>query len=165
MGGLDIVESICSIPNPHCHITLLSPPIPLYANGIISSVTLLQLKSNVFLSLSSYPNFIFDTCQLGKHHHVYFLSSHTSRSSCPFHHTDLWGPCFILVRDGHQYFITFIDNDYKICWLFFVTKSVWCLSCISQLLCRTKKFSVVSLQVLHANNALEYTSSKFHSFY
>ena len=60
-----------------------------------------------------------DACQLGKLHRVYFLSKE-SRSLRPFDlvQLDVWGPYHYSIVSGYRYFITFVDDHFRMTWIY-----------------------------------------------
>jgi len=71
-------------------------------------------------SLKNVSEFLFEACQLGKHTRASFPSRVDRRASAPFVlvHTDVWGPSRTVSRNGHRYFVTFIDDYSRMTWLY-----------------------------------------------
>ena len=64
-------------------------------------------------------NFQCDECIIAKHHRVSYSISN-KLASMPFHlvHFDVWGPSKIPNYSGAKWFITFIDDYKRMCWVF-----------------------------------------------
>ncbi|KAH9805863.1 retrovirus-related pol polyprotein from transposon RE1 [Citrus sinensis] len=79
------------------------------------------LRNNCLMSANvSKSNFIFcDACQLGKLHQLHFPATEI-KTKYPLEliHTDLWGPAPVLSLDGYRYYISFVDDFTRYCWIF-----------------------------------------------
>ncbi|KAH9705793.1 retrovirus-related pol polyprotein from transposon RE1 [Citrus sinensis] len=60
-----------------------------------------------------------NACQLGKLHQFHF-SATDIKSKYPLEliHTDLWGPASVLSMEGYSYYISFVDDYTRYCWIF-----------------------------------------------
>ncbi|KAH9659677.1 hypothetical protein KPL70_023950 [Citrus sinensis] len=60
-----------------------------------------------------------NACQLGKLHQFHF-SATDIKSKYPLEliHTDLWGPASVLSMEGYRYYISFVDDYTRYCWIF-----------------------------------------------
>ena len=79
------------------------------------------LRNNYLLSAHvSKSNFHFcDACQLKKLHQLHFpVIEIKTKYSLELIHTDLWGPAPILSLDGYIYYIFFVDDFTRYCWIF-----------------------------------------------
>lgn len=66
-----------------------------------------------------------DTCYLSKSHRSSYQSK-SYRTSKPFYliHSDVWGPSKITTASGKKWFVTFIDDHTRLCWVYLMsTKS------------------------------------------
>lgn len=85
----------------------------------------IKLLYNRFLTLHSVNNNSIDFCdayQYGKLHQLYFLVIEIkTKTSLELLYTDLWGPAFELSMDGYKYYISFVDNFTRYCWIFPLT--------------------------------------------
>ncbi|PKU63244.1 Retrovirus-related Pol polyprotein from transposon TNT 1-94 [Dendrobium catenatum] len=63
------------------------------------------------------------TCQLAKSKQLYFPTSVTTTTK-PFElvHSDVWGPSHTTSIQGYRYFVTFIDDYSRFCWVFPLTQ-------------------------------------------
>lgn len=61
-----------------------------------------------------------EVCQLAKHKRV-CSPPQPYQASCPFAlvHSDLWGPSRICTRSNKRWFLTFIDDHPRVCWVSF----------------------------------------------
>ncbi|RVW71987.1 putative protein phosphatase 2C 55 [Vitis vinifera] len=107
------------------HLTSLSTPVvcistdaPLLIHSHLGYPSLSKFQKMVphFSSLSSLAC---ESCQLGKHTHVSFPKRLNNRAKSPFElvHTDVWGPYRTTSTLGFQYFVTFIDDYSRSCYL------------------------------------------------
>ena len=62
-----------------------------------------------------------EACVLAKSHKQSYFPS-MSRSNKPFDliHSDVWGPAPIFHTHGLSYFITFVDDCTRMCWVYFL---------------------------------------------
>ena len=69
------------------------------------------------LSISA-PDFC-DVCQYGKVHQMPFYSTGI-RTKAPLEliHADLWGPAPLPYLHGYRYYISFVDDCSRYCWIF-----------------------------------------------
>jgi hypothetical protein len=60
-------------------------------------------------------------CALGKIHRESFLKKNTWRAKAPLElmHIDICGPMSTNSHGGNRYFITFIDDFSRMCWVYF----------------------------------------------
>lgn len=70
-----------------------------------------KFSNNVCFDCSVYP--------LAKQTRLSFQLS-TSRTSCMFEliHLDVWGPYKVATHNDFQYFLTIVDDFFRMCWLF-----------------------------------------------
>lgn len=107
-----------------------------------------------------------NACQFGKQTRLPFLKS-TWRASQKLQliHTDLCGPQRTLSLQGSLYFILFIDDFTRMCWIFFLK----CKSEVAEVFWKYKTMvenkSGYRIQVVRLDNGTEYTSSRFKSLY
>ena len=74
------------------------------------------------------------SCAEGKSHRALFPSQTTWRASKPLElvHTDLCGPFSTESQAGNKYFITFIDDFSRYCWVYFLRQKNQAFSCFKQ---------------------------------
>ncbi|KAH9727210.1 retrovirus-related pol polyprotein from transposon RE1 [Citrus sinensis] len=63
-----------------------------------------------------------DACQYGKAHQMFFYSTGI-KTKVPLEliHTDLWGPAPLPSLNGYRYYISFVDDYSRYCWIFPLT--------------------------------------------
>ena len=68
-----------------------------------------------------HSNFKCKDCILGKSHRTNYPISY-SKCNTPFEiiHSDLWGPAPVLTTAGFKWFVTFIDDCTRVCWVYIV---------------------------------------------
>ncbi|KAH9648420.1 retrovirus-related pol polyprotein from transposon RE1 [Citrus sinensis] len=60
-----------------------------------------------------------NACQLGKLHQFHFSATEIkSKNPLELIHTDLWGPASVLSMEGYKYYISFVDDYTRYCWIF-----------------------------------------------
>ncbi|KAH9682071.1 retrovirus-related pol polyprotein from transposon RE2 [Citrus sinensis] len=93
----------------------------LLARGIVEGglYKLLSYEES-FLPLDSKQKLEFcNTCQLGKLHQFHFSATEIkSKNPLELIHTDLWGPASVLSMEGYKYYISFVDDYTRYCWIF-----------------------------------------------
>ena len=111
-------------------------------------------------------NAVCEGCTFGKHCRKAFPKEATSRASTPLElvHTDVCGPMQTVTKAGNRYFLTFIDDCTRMCWIYF-------LRCKSEVFTVFKRFrATVELQSgykvkkLRSDRGGEYTSNEFNKF-
>ncbi|XP_071705367.1 uncharacterized protein [Rutidosis leptorrhynchoides] len=55
-----------------------------------------------------------------KHHRIHLSPRVNKRASSPFElvYSDVWGSCSVTSKPGFKYFVTFIDDYYRVTWLY-----------------------------------------------
>ena len=60
-----------------------------------------------------------NACQLGKLHQFHFSATDIKlKYPLELIHTDLWGPTSVLSMEGYRYYISFVDDYTRYCWIF-----------------------------------------------
>ena len=81
--------------------------------------TLKYLSHNKFISVNKSTLKMCDSCQLGKSCRLPFVaSSFVASSPLERVHCDLWGPSPVTSNQGFRFYVIFIDNFSRFCWLF-----------------------------------------------
>ena len=88
--------------------------------------TSFQYLKHLFPSLfsnKSVDSFQCEICRLVKHHHAHFPSRPYTPSK-PFSliHSDLLGPSKIPTMTGKKWFVTFIDDHTRVCWVYLLSE-------------------------------------------
>ena len=81
-----------------------------------------QLEMVVGLPMISDMKSVCEGCVLRKHHREQFDRKGAWRAKSPLEliHTDLCGPMQCESAGGNKYFITFIDDLSRMCWVYFL---------------------------------------------
>ena len=127
--------------------------------------SLMLQKANVAFSIDSNSSMC-HSCLQGKFSKLPFHSSHT-KSVIPFQtiHSDLWGPSPCVSIDGYKYYVTFIDEFSRYCWLFpLVNKSDVYSVFIAFYNYVNTQFSS-KIKILQSDGGGEYTSHKLKLFF
>ena len=127
--------------------------------------TLMLQKANVACSSDSNTSMC-HSCLQGKFSKLPFQSSHT-KSVIPFQiiHSDLWGPSPCVSIDGYKYYVTFIDEYSRHCWLFpLINKSDVYSVFIAYYHYVETQFSC-KIKILQSDGGGEYTSQKLKVFF
>jgi len=118
------------------------------------------------LSLSKLSNLSYERCHLGKQSRNSFLGSVSQRVSSPFAlvHSDIWGPSRVKSNLGFQYFVTFIDDFFKMHLVIFNENRSELVSIFQSFFNEIKNQFGVSIRILRSDNAHEYLSHSFNTF-
>ncbi|CAL9020016.1 unnamed protein product [Prunus brigantina] len=99
-------------------------------------------------------------CVSGKHHREKFDKEGAWRASCPLElvHTDLCGPMQNESIGGNRYFITFIDDFSRMCWVYFLRNKSDTFNVFKKFKAFVELQSGFSLKKLRSDRGGEYTS-------
>ncbi|CAL2277079.1 unnamed protein product [Prunus armeniaca] len=102
-------------------------------------------------------------CVSGKQHREKFDKEGAWRASCPLElvHTDLCGPMQNESIGGNRYFITFIDDFSRMCWVYFLIKKSDTFNVFKKFKAFVELQSGYSLRRLRSDRGGEYTSHEF----
>ncbi|KAI5330093.1 hypothetical protein L3X38_029490 [Prunus dulcis] len=105
-------------------------------------------------------------CVSGKHHREKFDKEEAWRASCPLEsvHTDLCGPMQNESIGGNRYFITFIDDFSRMCWVYFLRNKSDTFNVFKKFKAFVELQSGFSLKKLRSDRGGEYTSHEFQDF-
>ncbi|KAI5317551.1 hypothetical protein L3X38_037258 [Prunus dulcis] len=105
-------------------------------------------------------------CVSGKHHREKFDKEVAWRASCPLElvHTDLCGPMQNESIGGNRYFITFIDDFSRMCWVYFLRNKSDAFNVFKKFKAFVELQSGFSLKKLRSDRGGEYTSHEFLDF-
>ena len=101
-----------------------------------------------------------EVCQLAKHHRASFPKS-LYKPSRPFAliHSDLWGPSRIANRTKSRWFVTFIDDHTRVCWVYLLKDKTEVRSVFSIFHAMVQTQFQTTIQVLRTDNGTEYFNS------
>ena len=96
-------------------------------------------------------------CELAKHHRASFPKS-KYKPSIPFTliHSDLWGPSRIPNKTHKKWFITFIDDHTRMCWVYLLTDKTEVRSVFMNFHSRIQTQFHTKIQILRTDNGTEY---------
>ena len=98
-----------------------------------------------------------EVCELAKHHHASFPKS-KYKSPIPFTliHNDLWGPSRTPNRTHKKWFITFIDDHTRPCWVYLLTDKTKIRSVFMNFHSMIQNQFHTKIQILRTDNGTEY---------
>ena len=104
-------------------------------------------------------------CNFGKQHMQPFPKQ-AWRSSKKLQqvHTDLCGPQRTHSLNGNLYYIIFIDDLTRMCWIFMLKQKLEVPSIFWKFKARVENESGCSIQIIRSDNGKEYTSDAFNKF-
>lgn len=125
---------------------------------VISSSNLQTTGTNKHLSLCS-------DCQLGKSTKLSFSHS-TYNSTAPLQliHSYVWGPSPTLSVFGYQYYISFIDDWSRFCWIFPLHSKSEAFQAFHTFKQQVENLFDLKIKSLRCDNGGEYCSTKFQQF-
>ncbi|RVW24162.1 Retrovirus-related Pol polyprotein from transposon TNT 1-94 [Vitis vinifera] len=105
-------------------------------------------------------------CQYGKQSRLPFAQKSTWRSSHKLQlvHTDVRGPLRTPSLKGSKYYIAFIDDYTRYCWIFFLNFKSEVADVFWKYKALVENQSGAIIQVIRTNNGTEYTSERFNNF-
>ncbi|CAB4268994.1 unnamed protein product [Prunus armeniaca] len=166
-GGLYHIHLSSHKTSPSCLIITASPSLWHQRTGHPSAQILQQIISkNNLPVLGKFKDLSFcNSCPLGKQTKLPFLSTPCiSRSPMELIHTDLWGPSPTPSLCGFHYYIIFINDYSKYCWLYpLLTKSA-ALTAFIQFKIHAKKLLDHKIRTLRCDNGGEFTNIAFQQF-
>ncbi|KAI5334414.1 hypothetical protein L3X38_024547 [Prunus dulcis] len=105
-------------------------------------------------------------CILGKQCRESFPKEATTRASTPLElvHSDICGPMQTTTKAGNRYFLTFIDDNTRMCWVYFLRQKSETLSVFKRFKATVELQSGYKLKKLRSDRGGEYTSVEFDRF-
>ncbi|KAA3484491.1 pleiotropic drug resistance protein 3-like [Gossypium australe] len=97
---------------------------------------------------------VYELCQFRKQARLPFLANKAWRATEKLHlvHTDVYGPMKKASLNNSKYFILFINDYTRYCWVYFLKVKFE----VAEACCK--------LRILRFDNGIEYTSEKFQKF-
>ncbi|KAL2345957.1 hypothetical protein Fmac_007242 [Flemingia macrophylla] len=105
-------------------------------------------------------------CQYGKQTRLPFPKGKSWRATNKLQlvHTDVGGPQKTPSLNGSKYYIAFIDDFSRMCWIYFMKNKTEVASIFYKFKAWVENQSGRKLQILRSDNGTEYTSDKFSKF-
>ena len=105
-------------------------------------------------------------CVLGKQCREAFPKEASTRASIPLEliHSDICGPMQTTTKAGNRYFITFIDDCTRMCWIYFLRNKSEALSVFKRFKATVELQSGYKLKKFRSDRGGEFTSAEFDSF-
>ncbi|KAL4303544.1 hypothetical protein GQ457_10G024470 [Hibiscus cannabinus] len=131
--------------------------------------TLKYMQSNDFvtdLPMLNISDDKCDSCQLGKSHRLPFSLDGVKRANMKLElvHSDLCDPMKTSSMNGSKYFVLFIDDLTRMCWVYFLKSKLNVLSTFKDFKIFVENQSDCKLKVLRTDNGGEYVSNEFNDF-
>ena len=106
-----------------------------------------------------------EICQLSKHHRTVF-PSHNYKASHPFYliHSDIWGPSHVTNYSGTRWFITFIDDHTRLCWVYLLKDRSEATRVFQNFHAMVQTQFHTQIKILRTNNGTEYFNSILKTF-
>jgi hypothetical protein len=79
-------------------------------------------------------------------------------------HTDMCGPFSVVSKKKHRYYVIFVDDFSRKCWIFFMQKKDQTFSKFYEFKALVEKESGKQVKALRSDNGGEYISNKFKDF-
>ena len=79
-------------------------------------------------------------------------------------HYDVWGPCLVMSPTRFKYFVTFVDDFFRVTWLYLMKNRSELFSHFSAFCAEIQTQFHVFVQTLKSDNAIEYLSEPFQFF-
>ncbi|CAL8151030.1 unnamed protein product [Prunus armeniaca] len=105
-------------------------------------------------------------CVLGKQCREAFPREATTRALTPLEliHSDICGPMQTVTKAGNRFFLTFIDDCTRMCWVYFLRHKSEALTVFKKFKATVELQSGYKLKKLRSDRGGEYTSVEFDSF-
>jgi hypothetical protein len=129
--------------------------------GHVPFESLSRLYPNAFKEMDR-SKLLCDACELGKH----TRSSYPSiglRSCEPFMliHSDVWGPCSVTSLSGYKGFVTFIDCNTRMTWIYMLKGKNEVLRCFQDFHNLVTNQFNVKVRIIRTDNGKEYVNNYF----
>ena len=117
------------------------------------------LFPSLFKGLNCFE-FYCEICILSKSHRTIY-PSRSHQASRPFYliHSDIWGPSRINTNSGKKWFVTFIDNHTRLCWVYLMKEKFEVESLFKIFYSMIENLFQTKIGILHTDNGIEYFKS------
>ncbi|KAI5343245.1 hypothetical protein L3X38_011121 [Prunus dulcis] len=133
----------------------------------LQSLKLLQNEDMVLgLPEIKITNTVCEGCTFGKHCRKAFPKEATNRATTPLElvHTDVCGPMQTVTKAGNRYFLTFIDDCTRMCWIYFLRCKYEVFTVFKRFRATVELQSGYKVKKLRSDRGGEYTSNEFNKF-
>ncbi|KAM2252992.1 hypothetical protein ACFX1S_007433 [Malus domestica] len=138
-----------------------------YGHLNFRSLKLLQSEGMVLgLPEIQDSNDVCQGCVLGKHHREPFSKEITWRTQEPLEliHSDVCGPMKVPTTSANRYFLMFIDDYSRICWVYFIRNKSEVFGIFKKFRAMVELQCGYSLKKLRSDRGGEFTSTEFNAF-
>ncbi|GAB2275324.1 hypothetical protein Dimus_039121 [Dionaea muscipula] len=107
-----------------------------------------------------------ESCQFAKHHRISYKSRVTKRAFVPFElmHSDVWGLCLVESKAGFRYFVSFVNDYFRMTWLFLMKNRSELFSIFTVFHAEIQTQFSLPIRTFRSDNASEYFSHSFTTF-
>jgi len=126
----------------------------------------LPMLKKLWPQFQNIPSLDCESCQFAKHHRSSTKPRVNKRVESIFElvHSDVWGPCPIVSKTGHKYFVTFVDDFSRMTWIYFMKSRSEVFTHFCAFCAEVKTQFNTSVRILRSDNAKEYMSELFQSY-
>ena len=127
-----------------------------YRLGHPSFPYLKKLFPNLFKGLNC-SEFHCENCILSKSHRTIY-PSRPYQASKPFYliHSDIWGPSKINTSSGKKWFVTFIDDHTRLCWVYLMKEKSEVQNLFEIFYLMIENHFQTKIGIIHTDNGTEY---------
>ena len=106
-----------------------------------------------------------ESCFLSKSHRISYKAL-TYRASKPFYliHSDVWGPSKINTLTGKKWFVTFIDDHTRLCWVYLMREKSEVEGLFKDFYSMVENHFQTKISLLHTDNGTEYFNNYLEVF-
>ena len=114
----------------------------------------------------SLTQFVYESCQLGKHHRSSYSSRDRIPSYAPFDllHCDVWGPSRTPSISGHQYYIVFVDDYTRVSWVYLLCDRSEVVNIVTHFITEVVTQYSTTPKIPRIDNALEFVQTSLRTF-
>ncbi|GKV39615.1 hypothetical protein SLEP1_g47362 [Rubroshorea leprosula] len=135
-----------------------------FGHSSYQSLLLMQKNSMVSgMPLVHVDEHVCKVCELGKQSQLPFPSGQAHRASMKLQlvHTDICDPTKTTSLNGNRYFLTFIDDFSRFCWVFFLKQKSEVFDVFTKFKALVENECGLTIKTLRSDNAAEYTAHRF----
>lgn len=117
------------------------------------------------LFTSDLPKFTCEHCILSKSHRTVY-HPRPYQASKPFYtiHSDIWGPSRTPTPSNKRWFVTFIDDHTRMCWIYLMSEKSEVGNIFEMFYNMIENVFHTKISILHTDNGAEYFKNTLHSF-